>query len=58
MKHLEVRHHILRDHVEKGDIEMRYINTERQLADIFTKSLDASPFATLRGKLVSAILMA
>jgi hypothetical protein len=22
MKHLEVRHHFLRDHVEKGDIEM------------------------------------
>jgi hypothetical protein len=29
MKHLEVRHLFLRDHVEKGDIEMRYIDTER-----------------------------
>jgi hypothetical protein len=47
MKHLEVRHHFLRDHVEKGDIEMRYIDTERQLADIFTKPLDASCFAAL-----------
>jgi hypothetical protein len=28
MRHLERRHYILRDHVEKGDIEMRYINTE------------------------------
>jgi hypothetical protein len=35
MRHLERRHHFLRDHVEKGDIEMRYIDTERQLADIF-----------------------
>jgi hypothetical protein len=26
---LERRHHFLRDHVEKGDIEMRYIDTER-----------------------------
>jgi hypothetical protein len=26
MRHLERRHHLLRDHVEKGDIEMRYIN--------------------------------
>jgi hypothetical protein len=49
MKHLEVKHHFLRDHVKKGDIEMRYINTERQLADIFTKPLDASRFAALRG---------
>jgi hypothetical protein len=27
MRHLERRHHFLRDHVEKGDIEMRYIDT-------------------------------
>jgi hypothetical protein len=51
MKHLEVRHHFLRDHVEKRDIEMRYIDIERQLADIFTKPLDASHFATLRGEI-------
>jgi hypothetical protein len=38
---------LLRDHVENGDIEKRYIDTERQLADIFTKPLDASRFATL-----------
>jgi hypothetical protein len=47
MRHLERRHHFLRDHVEKGDIKMRYIDTERQLADIFTKPLDASRFASL-----------
>jgi hypothetical protein len=51
MKHLEVRHHFLRDHVEKRDIEMRYIDTERQLADIFTKALDASRFAALWGEI-------
>jgi hypothetical protein len=45
MRHLERRHCFLRDHVEKGDIEMRYIDTERQLADIFTKPLDSSRFA-------------
>jgi hypothetical protein len=48
MRHVEKRHHFLRDHVEKRDIEMRYIDTERQLADIFTKSLDSSRFADLR----------
>jgi hypothetical protein len=47
MRHVERRHHFLRDHVEKGDIEMRYINTERRLADIFTKSLDSFRFADL-----------
>jgi hypothetical protein len=34
--------------VEKRDIEMRYNDTERQLADILTKPLDASHFAALR----------
>jgi hypothetical protein len=29
MRHLERRHHFLRDHVEKGGIEMRYIDTKR-----------------------------
>jgi hypothetical protein len=58
MRHDEKRHHFLRDHVEKGDIEMRYIDTERQLADIFTKHLDSSRFADLRGGAgVFAILM-
>jgi hypothetical protein len=27
MRHTKRRHHFLRDHVEKGDIEMRYIDT-------------------------------
>jgi hypothetical protein len=51
MRHVERRHHFLRDHVEKGDIEMMYIDNERQLADIFTKSLDSSQFADLRGEI-------
>jgi hypothetical protein len=50
-KHIKVRHHFLRDHVEKGDIEMKFIDTERQVADIFTKPLDSSHFASLRGEL-------
>jgi hypothetical protein len=48
MRHVEIRHHFLRDHVEKGDIKMRYIDTERQLADICIKPLHSSRFADLR----------
>jgi hypothetical protein len=51
MRHVERRHHFLRDHVEKGDIEMRYTDTERQLVDIFTKPLDSSQFADLPGEI-------
>jgi hypothetical protein len=50
-KHIKVRYHFLRDHIEKGDIEMKYIDTERQLADIFTKLLDVTHFASLQGEL-------
>jgi hypothetical protein len=28
-RHVERRHHFLRDHVDKGSIEMRYIGTKR-----------------------------
>jgi hypothetical protein len=42
MRHVEIRHHFLRDQIEKRDIEMRYIDIERQLTDIFTKLLDSS----------------
>jgi hypothetical protein len=58
MRHIERRHHFLRDHVEKEDIEMRCIDTERQLSDIFTKPLNSSRFTDLRGgELVFAIYM-
>jgi hypothetical protein len=48
-KHIDV--HFLRDHYEKGDTELRYIDTTRQLADILTKPLDQKTFVHLRGEL-------
>ena len=36
IKHIAIRYHFLRDHQQKGDIEIAYINTKEQLADIFT----------------------
>jgi hypothetical protein len=50
-KHIDVRHHFLRDHDAKGDIEIRHVSTEKQLADIFTKLLDESRFCALRSEL-------
>ena len=47
-KHIDVRHHFIRDHVEKGHIEVLKIGTEDQLADIITKPLQESRFITLR----------
>ncbi|GJS16860.1 retrovirus-related pol polyprotein from transposon TNT 1-94 [Tanacetum coccineum] len=39
-KHVDIRHHFIRDHILKGDIELHFIPTQYQLADIFTKPLD------------------
>jgi hypothetical protein len=39
-KHIEVRSHFLRDHFEKGDIDLHHIDTQNQLSDIFTEPLD------------------
>jgi hypothetical protein len=59
VKHIKVRHHFLRDHIEKGDIEIKYIDTKRQLADIFTKPLDVTHFVSPQGgNLVFVIPMA
>jgi hypothetical protein len=50
-KHIEVRFHFLRDHYGKGDIDLHHIDTQNQLADIFTKPFDQAQFAHLRGEL-------
>jgi hypothetical protein len=39
-KHIDIRHHFLRDHAIKGDIVILHVVTNDQLADIFTKPLD------------------
>jgi hypothetical protein len=49
-KHIDIRYHFLRDHQQKGDIEIAYVNTHNQLADIFTKPLDEKTFSKLRNE--------
>ena len=51
-KHIDIRHHFIRDHVNKGDIKIDGIGMDNQLADIFTKSLDESRFCKLRNELI------
>ncbi|GKC97781.1 retrovirus-related pol polyprotein from transposon TNT 1-94, partial [Tanacetum coccineum] len=46
-KHIYIRYHFIRDHVIKGDIELHFIPTQYQLADIFTKPLDEPTFKRL-----------
>jgi hypothetical protein len=50
-KHIDIRYHFLRDHQQRGDIEIDYVSTKEQLADIFTKPLDEKTFTKLRNEL-------
>ncbi|XP_071697393.1 secreted RxLR effector protein 161-like [Rutidosis leptorrhynchoides] len=38
-KHIDIRHHFNRDCVEKGNVVLKFVGTNDQLADIFTKPL-------------------
>jgi hypothetical protein len=46
-KHIEIRHHFIRDHVEKKDVVLVKINTDIQRADILTKPLAQERFNML-----------
>nr|GEZ23575.1 copia protein [Tanacetum cinerariifolium] len=43
-KHIAVRYHFIKEHVEKGTIQLYFFKTDYQLADIFTKALPADRF--------------
>ncbi|GJX65039.1 hypothetical protein Tco_0299382 [Tanacetum coccineum] len=38
-KHIAVRYHFIKEHVEKGMIELYFVKTDYQLADLITKAL-------------------
>ena len=51
-KHINISHHFLCDHMQNGDIMLKLMSTEKQLADIFTKPLYDDHFSAIRRKLV------
>nr|GEV81815.1 copia protein [Tanacetum cinerariifolium] len=46
-KHIAVRYHFIKEHVEKGTFELYFVKTDYQLADIFTKALPVDRFTYL-----------
>ena len=47
-KHIDIRHHFIRDLVENKIVTLKHVSTENQLADLFTKPLDRVRFEFLR----------
>ena len=46
-KHIDVRYHFIKEHVMNGTVELHFVPTKQQIADIFTKPLDESTFSRL-----------
>jgi len=51
IKHVEVDYHFVRDKVAKKEIQIRFISSRDQLADVFTEPLITSSFTAFRFKL-------
>ena len=47
-KHIDIKHHFIRDQVSIGSIELQYCPTNEMLADVLTKGLAHEKFSILR----------
>jgi hypothetical protein len=52
-KHIPLRYHFVREEINNNQVKVKYIPTEQQLADMFTKGLNAIAFKRLREKIMS-----
>nr|GFB80210.1 ribonuclease H-like domain-containing protein [Tanacetum cinerariifolium] len=50
-KHIDIRYHFIKEQVEQGVIELYFVNTKYQLADLFTKALGRERIGFLTNKL-------
>ncbi|GJY22749.1 retrovirus-related pol polyprotein from transposon TNT 1-94 [Tanacetum coccineum] len=56
VQHIDVRYHFIKEQVEKGIVELFFVGTEYQLADLFTKVLSEDRFKYLVRRLVEESL--
>ena len=50
-KHIEIKHHFLRDHAQKGNITLEFVSTKDQFVNNFTKPLSEEQFVDIRRQL-------
>jgi hypothetical protein len=51
VKHIDIRFHFTREQVEMKAVELKYVSTHEQIADLFTKPLGKAPFLKLKALL-------
>ena len=50
-KHIDIRHHFIRHYLDAGRVELFWVASAQNVADIFTKSVGPEVFVFLRGML-------
>jgi transposase InsO family protein len=50
-KHIDVKYHLIREHVERGTVALHYVQTSNNVADVLTKALPRDRHLTLRNGL-------
>ena len=50
-KHIDIKYHFIRNHIQNGDIKLEYIPSAQNLADFFTKPLENTKFKEFRRQL-------
>lgn len=53
-KHIDIRHHFVKDAVARGDIKLKWCSTSEMLADVLTKALPVTTFKKLRQLIMGA----
>ena len=52
-KHIDTRHHFVREMISNGEITVKYIRSERNPADLMTKNLGTEKFVTFGEMILS-----
>jgi hypothetical protein len=52
-KHIDIKYHFIREVVHNKQVELKWVNTKQQQADINTKGLDGVTFKRLRGQVMN-----
>ena len=47
-RHIELRHHFIRNLVQEGEIQLEFLNTNEQLPDLFTKVVTPEKFVEFK----------
>jgi len=48
VKHVDIKYHFLRERVQSNELDIQYVNTHDNIADLFTKPLELKKFIRLR----------